>query len=97
MVLGVGLQVVNVDVGEAGQQKLQLLLVEDSDQSKNGILVTSNLTTFWYLPSGNNVIESLKECGQLFPDRSSHLHLTDELDVVLLVLIGDLDIKHRGL
>lgn len=33
VVLGVGLQVVNVDVGEAGQQQLQLLLVEDCDQS----------------------------------------------------------------
>ena len=47
VVLGVGLKVVNVDVGEAGQQKLQLLLVEDSDQSKNEIIVIQNLTTFW--------------------------------------------------
>ena len=97
MVLGVGLQVVNVDIGEAGQQQLQFLLVEDSDQSKNVIFGENkfDLTIFW-LPSGNNVIESLKEGRQLFPDRSSHLHLTHELDVVLLVLIGHLDIKQCG-
>ena len=62
VVLGVGLQVVNVDIGEAGQQQLQFLLVEDSDQSKNGIFGENkfDLTICW-LPSGNNVIESLKE------------------------------------
>ena len=32
MVLGVGLQVVNVDVRQAREEQLQLLLVEDGDQ-----------------------------------------------------------------
>ena len=32
MVLCVGLQVVDVDVGQAGEQQLQLLLVENRDQ-----------------------------------------------------------------
>ena len=34
MVLGVGLQVVNVDVRQTRQEQLQLLLVEDGDQPK---------------------------------------------------------------
>ena len=34
MVLGVGLQVVNVDVREAREEQLQLLLIEDGDQPR---------------------------------------------------------------
>ena len=32
MVLGVCLEVVNVDVGQAGQEQLKLLLIEDGNQ-----------------------------------------------------------------
>ena len=39
MVLRVGLQVVNVDVGQAGEEQLQLLLVEDGDQPEKDNLV----------------------------------------------------------
>ena len=35
MVLGVGLQVVNVDVRQTREEQLQLLLVEDGDQPES--------------------------------------------------------------
>ena len=43
------------------------------------------------LPSGDDVIEALKEGSELLPDGSSHLHLTNQLDVVVLVLVSHLD------
>ena len=35
VVLGVGLQIVNVDVRQTREEQLQLLLVEDGDQPKS--------------------------------------------------------------
>ena len=42
------------------------------------------------LPPGDDVIESLQESSELFPDCSSHLHLTNQLDVVSLVVVSHL-------
>ena len=47
-------------------------------------------------PSGDDVVETLEESLQLLPDGSSHLHLTHELDVVLLVLIRHLEKRNVG-
>ena len=42
------------------------------------------------LPPWDDVIESLKKSSQLFPDGSSHFHLTNQLDVISLVVISHL-------
>ena len=42
------------------------------------------------LPPGDDVIESLQESSELFPDCSSHFHLTHQLDIISLVVISHL-------
>ena len=85
MVLCVRLQVVDVDVGQAREQQLQLLLVEDRDQPGMQEFTSGSEDSTNNLPPRDDVVESLEECGQLFPDGASHPLLTDEPDVVGLV------------
>ena len=91
MILGVGLQVVNVDVRQAREEQLQLLLIEDGDQprqKKDDAMLEYEDTI---VPPGDYVVESLQESTELFPDGSSHLHLTNQLDVISLVVISHLE------
>ena len=95
MVLGVCLEVVNVDVGQAGQEQLKLLLIEDGNQPSTITHVRKiQVLQRLILPPGDNIVESLQESSELFPDCSSHFHLTDQLDVISLVVIGHLGETH---
>ena len=94
MVLGVGLQIVDVDVWQTREEQLQLLLIEDGDQprqKKDDAMLEYEDTI---LPPGDYVVESLQESTELFPDCSSHLHLTNQLDIISLVVISHLGEKH---
>ena len=94
MVLGVCLEVVNVDVGQAGQEQLKLLLIEDGNQPSTFTHVSKiQVLQRPILPPGDNVVESLQESSELFPDCSSHFHLTNQLDVISLVVISHLQVK----
>ena len=94
MILGVCLQIIDIDVWQSRQQKLQLLLVEDGNQSRstnnNNQLIKVSRMIKLFLPSGNDIIETLQKSSELFPDGSSHFHLTNQLDVISLVVISHL-------
>ena len=80
----------NPDNNNSSSCSLKMAISLDKEISFVKIIINSDS------PSGDDVVETLEESLQLLPDGSSHLHLTHELDVVLLVLIRHLEKKNVG-
>lgn len=111
VVLGVGLEVVDVDGGQPGDEQLQLLLREDGDEALRDDLIETLQEGGQLLPDGpwgqgDNRGRSEGGFGPAGPPTcpppnpdprlTGHAHLADEVHVLLLVLLGHQHIGSVG-